>query len=302
MAAYEEISEWFSDPGAHKRLLEDTVRCDALRRAIQIAVLPGDVVVDVGAGTGLLSFFAVQAGARRVYAIDFSTIADLAAELIQANGFGDKITLIRENSKAVHLPELCDVLISETLGSFCFDGENAIEFISDARDRFLKQGGTLIPASAETLIMPVTSDAFGVGGWADHLYDLEFAPFRRKLFSHVSLVRADKAPFEQLSPPAACYQIDFRTVTRNPGKTFLPFRIARSGRLDGFLGWFKAQLCGDIFIDNSPYSPRTNWPQTYFPTLEQPQVQVGQTIVFELEPLTIKDDIRWSYSTKLLRA
>jgi len=56
---------------------------------------------DLGAGTGLLSFFAAQAGARHVYAIEMSGIAEVAAELIEANGFRDRITLIRKTSKKV---------------------------------------------------------------------------------------------------------------------------------------------------------------------------------------------------------
>jgi protein arginine N-methyltransferase 1 len=241
-----------------------------------------------------------QAGARHVYAIEFSPIADVAAALIDANGFQNQITLIRENSKRVDLPERCDVLVSETMSSFCFDAENTIEFIADARDRFLKPGGRLIPEFAETFVMPVSSDAFGVASCPDRLYGLQYAPFRDKLFSEVSLVRAYEIPFQQLSPPSVCHQIDFRTVRENPGKTFLPFSLSVDGRLDGFLGWFQARLADGVMVDNSPYSPRTNWWQTYFPTLEQPRVRGGQKILFELEPLNMKDEPRWSYTTRLL--
>src|SRR5579862_3768931 len=99
-----------ASPYAHEKMLMDKTRCDAYQDAIQRTVKPGDVVVDLGAGTGLLSFFAVQAGARHVYAIEASAIADIAAELIEANGFRDRITLIRENSKNVRLPQRCDAL------------------------------------------------------------------------------------------------------------------------------------------------------------------------------------------------
>src|SRR5258708_17609680 len=131
------MKEEFDSPIVQERLLLDKVRCDAYREAIHRTVKPGDVVVDLGAGHGLLSFFALQAGARHVYAMEMSRIADAAAELIEANGFQDRITLIRENSRKVRLPERCDVLVTETLSAFCFDAENIIEFFAAAPQRFL---------------------------------------------------------------------------------------------------------------------------------------------------------------------
>src|SRR5271170_7083584 len=107
-----------ASPYAHEAMLMDRIRCDAYQDAIRRTVKPGNVVVDLGAGTGLLSFFALQAGARHVFAIEKSGIAEVAAELVEANGFRDRITLIRENSKRVRLPERCNVLITETLSCF----------------------------------------------------------------------------------------------------------------------------------------------------------------------------------------
>jgi type I protein arginine methyltransferase len=155
--------EGFGSPFAHEEMLLDKIRCDAYREAIHRTVKPGDVVVDLGAGTGLLSFFALQAGARHVYAIEMTRIADVAAELIEANGFRDRITLIRQTSTRARLPERCDVLVTETLSAFCFDTENTIEFVADARERFLRPGGRIVPESADTFLLPVSSEAFGIG-------------------------------------------------------------------------------------------------------------------------------------------
>lgn len=175
IASLRQLRHWFrrrvlqerswmdGSPYSHEKMLMDKNRCDVYQDAIQRTVKPGDVVVDLGAGTGLLSFFAVQAGARHVYAIELSAIADVAAELIEANGFRDRITLIRENSNKVRLPERCNVLVTETLSSFCFDEENIIEAIADARERFLKPKGRIIPQLADTFLVPFSSDSFGVG-------------------------------------------------------------------------------------------------------------------------------------------
>jgi protein arginine N-methyltransferase 1 len=225
-----------------------------------------------------------------------SGIADVAAELIEANGFRGRITLIRKNSKKVRLPERCDVLVTETLSTFCFDSENTIEFLADARDRFLKPGGCLIPESANTFLLPFSSDAFGPGSLMPRFYNLDYQPFVKKLLNEYSLIRASGKPLLALSPPAVCYSIDFRKDTQNPEKTFVPFRIAADGRLDGFLGWFEARLCEGVTLSNSPYLPLTPWWQLYRPLLEQPHYQAGQTILLCLDPNIVAGEAQWKYA------
>jgi hypothetical protein len=53
------------------------------------------IVLDVGCGTGILSMFAAQAGAKHVYAVDCSSIIEQAQQIININGFGDQVTLIK---------------------------------------------------------------------------------------------------------------------------------------------------------------------------------------------------------------
>ena len=290
----------FAEPSVHGRLLVDKVRTNRFREAIQRTVKTGDIVVDLGAGTGLLSFFAIQAGAKHVYAIERSLSSEMASALIAANGLQDRITLISRDSTETHLPELCDVLVSETMSSFCFDYEDAIEYMADARERFLKPGGRLIPESAETFLLPFSSDAFGVGSIPQPFHGLNYLPFRKKLFEGTFLVPASREPFRELSTPSPCYTVDFRRDSHKPGRTFLPFRITSDGRLDGFLGWFTAQLCDGVSISNSPYLPMTSWGQLCFSTLEQPLVHAGQSIVLELGLSPVGDDLQWSYSVKFL--
>ncbi len=292
------MKEEFASPILQERLLLDKVRCDAYREAIHRTVKPGDVVVDLGAGTGLLSFFALQAGARHVYAIEMSRIADAAAELIEANGFLDRITLIRKNSKNVRLPERCDVLVTETLSAFCFDRENIIEFVADARERFLKPGARIIPESADTFLMPFSSDAIGAGRLPPGYYDLDFKPFSKRLFKSYGIVPASGQPFIALSQPAPLYHIDFRKDTKKPGRTFAPFRIIADGRLDGFLGWFEARLGEGVTLSNSPYLPLTHWWQLYLPVLGQPCYRAGQAILLYLDPNIVAGEAQWSYAVQ----
>ena len=102
----------------HRRLLEDTVRTQAFRDAIDRVVGPDDVVVDVGAGTGVLSLFAAHAGARKVYAIESTPIAHLARQIVADNGLGGVIEVIQGDAAEVTLPEKATVLVSECIGNF----------------------------------------------------------------------------------------------------------------------------------------------------------------------------------------
>ena len=69
-------------------------------------------MLDVGAGSGILSFFAVQAGAKHVYAVEGSNMADHCRDLIKNNKYQDKITVIHGMIEEVELPEEVDTIVS----------------------------------------------------------------------------------------------------------------------------------------------------------------------------------------------
>src|SRR5689334_21760480 len=121
-------------------MLHDKVRVHALERADQETVTPGDIVIDLGCGTGLLSLFALWAGAKRVYAIESGDVAALGAKVFRANGVADAVQLIQARSDRVELPEKADVL----LGYVAFD-EGMLQAFVDARNRFLRPGARIIP-------------------------------------------------------------------------------------------------------------------------------------------------------------
>ena len=73
----------------HRTMIRDRARTEAFQRAIDAVVRPGDIVLDVGAGSGILSLLAARAGAARVYAVEQTSIAVLAQQLAAANAFED---------------------------------------------------------------------------------------------------------------------------------------------------------------------------------------------------------------------
>lgn len=143
----------YSDIDVHKLMLHDRIRCEAFRRALADIVTPGSVVLDVGAGTGLMSIFAAQAGARVVYAVERTSTAQLAQRIISDNGLTERIRVMQDDMENVELPEKVDVIVSEWLGGYGID-ENLLPVIVQARDRWLKPGGKLIPGVVSSWIVP----------------------------------------------------------------------------------------------------------------------------------------------------
>ncbi|MGH9650653.1 MAG: 50S ribosomal protein L11 methyltransferase, partial [Terriglobales bacterium] len=139
----------------HIRMLNDKARTAAFLDAIRKVVRPGDVVADLGTGTGVLAIGAAQAGARRVYAVEASGIGRLAEKMFRANGVEDRIVLLAGWSARLQLPELADVLVTEMIGDDPL-GEQALELVLDARKRWLKPGARLIPSRLRILALPVT--------------------------------------------------------------------------------------------------------------------------------------------------
>jgi SAM-dependent methyltransferase len=145
---------WNAEPRIHADMLEDMVRTLSFRTAIERHA-PGRIVADIGCGSGILSLFAARAGARRVYAIEETTIIELARELARLNGLDDVIHFIPGNSRDVELPEQADLVVSELIASFDPLAERILPVLADARRRLLAPEGRLIPARLDVCAVGV---------------------------------------------------------------------------------------------------------------------------------------------------
>ena len=73
--------------------------------------------MDIGCGTGILSLFCAQVGAKAVYAIDCSEIADYAKLIVKENKYDHVITVIKGKVEEITLPvDKVDVIVSEWMG------------------------------------------------------------------------------------------------------------------------------------------------------------------------------------------
>lgn len=266
----------------HRELLADEKRTKAFREAILRTVKPGDVVVDVGCGSGILSFFACEAGAARVYAIDQTHLADVASFLSRHLGVDDRVTVLHGEAKTLELPERADVLLSETLGVAGLD-EGIGEIVADARARFLRPGARIVPQRVGVSIMPVELDQDydrHVGFFGQPRYGLDLSPLR--LFASSSIHFAHIRSAAYLDAPAEVLSIDLQYDDSRNAAGRAHFTSTRDAQIHGFGMFFSATLAEGIELSNRE-AHSTSWSQAFLPLEVPVQIRRGATIDVELQ-------------------
>lgn len=292
----------FTNLPVHERMLADTARLGAYQRAIAKYVKQGDTVVDLGTGTGVLSFLAVEQRAGRIYAIDHSDIIEKARQVAAHNGLTG-IEFVKANSKNFVLHEKVDVIIQEQIGTHVFD-EDMVASVADLRDRLLKPGGRILPSRFEVFVEPVQiKDEYRVPFlWEQQVRGVSYAclqPWYEQQIRGglaIGFVRPHQIDY-LLCEPESLMGFDLMTVRDGdlPRKVGYRRPVSREGRLDGFCMYFRALFDDEIVLSNSPSHPQTNWAM---PLLRTPSrgFMKGAVIGFTLSmgDLMLPETWHWS--------
>ncbi|KAG5023864.1 hypothetical protein JHK85_020206 [Glycine max] len=256
----------------------------------------GRVVVDVGAGSGILSLFAAQAGAKHVYAVEASEMAEYARKLIAGNPtLAQRITVIKGKVEDVELPEKADILISEPMGTLLVN-ERMLESYVIARDRFLVPAGKMFPAVGRIHMAPFTDEYLFIEiankalFWQQqNYYGVDLTPLHGTAFQgYFSQPVVDAFDPRLLIAPSMFHVIDFTKIKEEElYEIDIPLRfIASVGtRVHGLACWFDVLFDGSTvqrWLTTAPGSPTTHWYQLRC-VLSQPiYVMAGQEITGRL--------------------
>jgi protein arginine N-methyltransferase 1 len=262
----------------HRQYLADRPRINAFAKAIAEVVRPGQVVVDLASGTGILGLMACRAGAARVYSIEAGGMVEVAREAAKANGFADRVVFVKGFSTHVDLPEKVDVVIGDQIGNFGFNA-GVLEYYSDARARFLKPEGVTLPSRVDLWLMPVeAAELFGqVEFWNTAPAGFDFRSTRALAANTGYQVNLEASA--GLGDPVALVSLDVNRATVAPVQCEASAGVKRSGVLHGIGGWFSAQLSPSVRMTNSPLDEkRINRRQIYFPIDRAVAVEEGDTV------------------------
>jgi protein arginine N-methyltransferase 1 len=288
----------FADLYQHDRLLADQVRVEAYRCAIAKHVKPGDVVLDLGTGSGLLAMLAAKAGARKVYAIDHGPLIDAARAVAEDNGLST-IEFQRVNSRRFSCQEKLDVILQEQIGDALFE-EQMVEHVADLHDRLLKPGGLILPGRFELFVDPIELRASRPFAWQQEIAGLRFSALRSlvqeqpRTYRFKPLPPSDFAHFLTRSEPVL--RFDLRNVSGSdlPKQVIYQRPVATAGRFDGFCVHFRARFDDEIAFDTSPFGAHTSWRNPLL-RVETRQCAIGETIGLRLSVADWADPTTWCW-------
>ncbi len=278
----------------HRGYLADARRLAAYRRALARKVRPGSVVLDLGAGTGVLGILALRAGAARVYAVDQGPILEAARAAARAAGFADRWVGIRGRSTEVDLPERADLVVTDNVGNFGLD-YGILEAVADARARHLRRGGGCLPETVELQVALLSSaEAYGrVAFWEKSRAGIRFPGLRRIAASTVAPVRAARR--ELVSPPATAVVVDLRRAADGPLEGRAILRASRTAAVHGLLGCFRARLAPGVPMTNSPASAAAIGRSPVLLPFESPlRVRRGERLRVWLRLHPARDLVTWT--------
>ena len=280
-------------------MFADAARTGAYLAAIEGAVRPDSVVVEIGTGVGYFAVAACRAGARRVYALELNPVIAIAEEVARDNGCADRITFIRGDSRRTTLPERGDILLSDLRGVLPPFGDH-IPSIVDARKRLVLPHATLIPRKDTLWAAPCAAPA----AWGrDHVApgDSLHGIDRRAALAHV---RSDWEQCRLDGGDLACggvqwAALDYATVESPNVSGLAEWTFEHDAAPEGLALWFDGELGGGATISNAPRAPRALYGQAFFPFAHALEVRSGDRLTVELAAHYVNGDYLWSWDSTL---
>ena len=298
-----------------KDMLTDTLRMRSYHAGIvgNPACFKDKVVLDVGSGTGVLAIWAAQAGAKKVYAVEATSMARHARTLVASNGLSDIVEVIQGKVEDMVLPEKVDIIVSEWMG-YLLVRESMLDSVIAARDKFLKPDGALYPSHAAIKWGAVCGEgikdqqeglyANSMREWEDFAegikedFNLDVSALTEEYDTENQEYYLGQAYYRNLesnqlltADTASVHELDLKTVTVAELlelRSSFRLKVVHQGIATALACWFTASFKGcashpsdpeaTFVLDTGPLAGETHWGQQVFYLAETVPVKLGDTI------------------------
>lgn len=282
-----------------KQMLMDHVRMRAYHSAIMSnkELFQGKTVLDVGTGSGVLAIWSAQAGAAKVFAVEFTDMAHHARKLVEANGLSHVVEVIQSSVEDLQLPCQVDIIISEWMG-YILLRESMLDSVIRARNRWLSPTGSMFPSHATMYFAPISYEEdreakLGeLGGsmkdWRDfsgemkRYYNVDVSCLTNTFAKEQADYYVYSALWTELriehviGEAVVMKRLDLNTCTLKDAEGVdaidYSFNIPFAATVSGFAGWFTVDFNGSaaspakkrIVLSTGPEVGTTHWGQQVF--------------------------------------
>jgi len=306
----EQYFQFYGYMSQQQNMMQDYIRTSTYQRAMldNLADFQNKVVLDVGAGSGILSFFAIQAGARKVYAIEASSMAQHCQTLVENNRLRDDIVVIAGKIEEIDVPEPIDVIISEPMGYMLFN-ERMLETFLHAK-KWLKPNGKMYPTQGDLHIAPFTDETLYMEqcSKANFWYQPAFHSVDLTSLREAAVQEYFRQPIVDTFDIRIClarsqkYSVNFQTAHESDLYNIdipVSFVIMQAGTIHGLAFWFDVAFFGSqttVWLSTAPTQPLTHWYQVRCLLQTPIFVKQGQRVVGKV---ILKSNKRQSYDVEI---
>ncbi|EDW83116.1 uncharacterized protein Dwil_GK22483 [Drosophila willistoni] len=270
-------------------LLKDSVRMLAYRKAIwsNKKLFKDKIVMDVGCGTGILALFAAEAGASKVIAVECSGLAETAKEVVKANNKENIVMVVKGTIEEMELPKeikQVDLIMAEWMGHGLYM-ESMFHSVLQARDKWLKPGGHILPNLAKLYVAGITDRHYATNlNFWNNVEGFDMTSIRRTV-AHEAVV--DCVTIQQLMTEECHVHTQDMNTAKNETLNFhsnLRLKVLKTGVIDAIVVYFDVSFLVSEMTEStagfstSPKAPWTHWEQTLL-HLDKPLHVASQEIV-----------------------
>lgn len=259
----------YSHFGIHEEMLKDVVRTKTYQNVIykNKFLFENKVVLDVGAGTGILSLFCAKAGAAHVYAVECSEMADMAKQIVETNGFSDVITVLKGKIEEIELPvQKVDIIISEWMGYFLLF-ENMLNTVLYARDKWLVNDGVVLPDKASLYLTAIEDAEYKdnkIEFW-NNVYGFDMSCIKKLAITEPLVDTVDQKQI--VTNCVMLKTMDISKMTPGDASFTAPFKLVanRDDYIHALVAYFDVSFtkCHKLTgFSTGPKSRSTHWKQT----------------------------------------
>jgi hypothetical protein len=290
----------YADPYTQILMIIDRVRTDAYFKAIERVVNKGDVVMDLGTGSGLLSLFAASLGAKKVYACERTAAILFISSAVRENGFSDIVEII--NADIMHLDlntiwQRPRIIISETLGNLP-QNESIHQLFAKVKP-IIAEDAVFIPKSYYLLFAAAAPGMLRrIRDELDDIHGITLRSLDTAARSKILYTKIYKEELLSLEYPGGTISL----LEPFPAHHSCSIEISESGTVTAIIVSFCVQLVEEVSISTSVNSSPTSWKQAVFPLIEPIVCQKGNVLRADLymNDTDLHDEKNWQWTVSKL--